>query len=173
MSERKWWHLTFSEKSRKSRKILAIFLLILVVLGYLAFFALNAYIIASTLFIRLSPQGFTSENPEPDVMILNGTFLLDNSHWNSIDITDFDLDYTLYANDTLIIQQERDPITIPRQKQTNVSIDLSFNASEMTSEQFNAINSSSYLIFDVSLSFKYFLFGFFVNVKLNTSLLGG
>lgn len=170
MSERKWWYLTFSEKSRKSRKALATFLLVLVVLGYLAFFALNAYIIASTIFIRIYPQGFSSSNPDPNSIMINGTFLVDNSHWNSIDITDFELDYTLSANNTEIINNDKEPIIIPRQQKTNVSIDLFLNASDLTTEQFNAINSTSYLIFDVSLSFKYFLYGFFVNVELNTSL---
>jgi len=54
---------------------------------------------------------------------------------------------------------------------TNITIDLTFNLTEMTEEKALALNTSDYLIFDVSLSFKYFLYGFYVNVELNTSLL--
>jgi len=173
MSERKWWYLTFSKKTKRSRKALATFLLVLVVLGYLAFFALNAYIIASTAFIRIYPQGFSDAyDPVTNTTGISGTFTVDNSHWNSIDITEFEFDYILFAeNGTEIIDNDNTPINIPRQQMTNITIDLTFNLTEMTEEKALALNNSDYLIFDVTLSFKYFLYGFYVNVELNTSLL--
>ncbi|MBD3193892.1 MAG: hypothetical protein GF317_02475 [Candidatus Lokiarchaeota archaeon] len=170
MSERKWYHLTFSEESKKTRKAIATFLLILVILGYLGLIALNGYIIASAAFIRIYPLGFTSSSNSTSFN-LTGSFIVQNDHWNSIDVSNINLNFSLFTdNNTQLLGEQKDLGSIQRLQNTSIAIDLFFNASEITPVQFEALNNTNSILFDVSLSFNYFLYGFYVRVKLNTTI---
>ncbi|TXT58715.1 MAG: hypothetical protein BAJALOKI2v1_310003 [Promethearchaeota archaeon] len=160
--------------ARDLRKGISIIIFLGLLVGYLLLFGINAYVFSSIIPIRIHPQGFSQSMPDNQTIRLEGQFIVENDHQNSVDISDFQINFTIFAeNGTELISQTNTQDLIPRQQNTTVSLGFDLSLADITLEKFYALNNSDYIIFDMRISFKYFLYGIRLGFDLQADLGGG
>ena len=159
------------EGSRDLRKGLSRILFLVLLIGYLTLFGINAYIISSVTPLRIYPQGFSQSMPDNQTIRLEGAFLVENDHWNSVDITDFEIDFTMLTeNGTELISRTTGQDLIPRQQNTTITLGFNLTLADLSLNKFYALNNSEYLLFDMQVSFNYFLYGMNLGFQLQADL---
>jgi LEA14-like dessication related protein len=167
----KWYYLRFGKKTEKSRKVISIILSIIITLATLGLIAGNGIVMLGTSGIRIQPQGFGIDSPTNTTIVLNGTFNVQNDHFFSLDIRDIKINFTMFTdNSTEISGQEQTIGTIPRLQNKTINILLNFSLATLSPAKLSALNNTAYMVFDVSLSLKYFWYDLFLGVKFNSTI---
>jgi hypothetical protein len=165
-------HIEFSEKSYKFRKFLSVILFLAMLIGWSFLIGYNIYIAFATAQIRVHPQGF-SGTYSPTNITVGGTFIIENDHWNSIAIRDLNVSYSIYTDNGTKVMDYENVQDAPNHKNTSVTLDFMFvNVTDMTPAEFwilyTALNETTSLTFDLSISLKYGLYAAYVYVNLTT-----
>jgi hypothetical protein len=148
----------FSFKDETTKKNLAKLLLIIIVVGYILLAGITALMSFSVVELRVIPEDFETTSPDNETIALTGSFLVENDHWYSVDITDLKIEFTLSTdNGTEITTALIEKDAIPRMTNTKVSFDLEFDLLEIGLEKFIALNETESLELGLNIGFVYWL----------------
>ncbi|MEJ2277746.1 MAG: hypothetical protein P8Y70_08370 [Candidatus Lokiarchaeota archaeon] len=142
----KWYYLRFGKKTEKSRKVISIILAIIITLTTLGLIGANGLVMLGTSGIRIQPKGFAMTSPTNTTIVLNGTFNVEHDH------------------------QQQTIGTIPRLQNKTINIFLDFNLTTLSPAKLSALNNTAYMVFDVSLSLKYFWYDLLLGIKFNSTV---
>ncbi|MFX1453794.1 MAG: hypothetical protein ACFFDB_00330 [Promethearchaeota archaeon] len=158
------YEVNFSE--RKLKKTVAIILLIVIILGYAFYIFYNIFVIWSVTEIKISPGEFEIVDIDNETVSFEGSIEIDNSHWNSVDISDLVIDFTLLAeNGTSILDDTIKKDKIPAREISTLEFEIEL---EVLSLGFLILNSTSDFDMDLEISFWYGLYG--ITLSLQTSI---
>jgi len=185
----------FRQESHRFRKFLSIICFLILLGGYSFLFIYNIYVTSATSQIRVVPQEFkTTEDESEQKITISGSLLIDNDHWNSISIKNFQLAITIFTeNKTTKIDALRYTANIPNRKNTTLILTLEYQLNESLIESINPedysditditdLNPEDYeelkeelqrsqkLIFQFNVSFDYGLYSIAANVELEHEL---
>lgn len=129
----------FSQESHKFRKFLSIICFLILLGGYSFLFIYNIYTSSATSQLRVVPQEFSSDIDDVEQKItLSGNVLIDNDHWNSINIKNFKLTISMFTeNKTTKIDALKLTTDIPNHKNTTLKLSLELNLNESLAESIN------------------------------------
>ncbi|MEJ2252588.1 MAG: hypothetical protein P8Y97_23375, partial [Candidatus Lokiarchaeota archaeon] len=152
-------------------KVISIILAIIITLTTLGLIGANGLVMLGTSGIRIQPKGFSMTSPTNTTIVLNGTFNVENDHFFSMDIRDINLNFTMFTdNNTEIAGQQQTIGTIPRLLNKTINIFLNFNLTTLSPAKLSALNNTAYMVFDVSLSLKYFWYDLLLGIKFNSTV---
>lgn len=167
MSDGKWYEFFSSsnESKRSVRKILTTILLIIMIVGYSFLIITNILIVFSIKDIKIEPDEFELTIPTNETIVLEGTFIIDNDHWNSFDIRNLKIEFAFYSdNNTYLIGDTYQKGIIPRLKISEITVNLGFNFSE-TPNIFMILNETEYLEMELSVEFYYVFYRIYFEIK--------
>ena len=166
--------IEFSEKSYKFRKFLSVITFLALLFGWSFLIGYNIYIAFATASIRVHPQGFYGEYTN-STMNVTGSFIVENDHWNAISIRDLNISMSISTDNGTEIQKVDLVQDIPAGQNTTITLPLiEFNngSGGMTIEDYmifySALNTTTYLHFDVSITLNYGLYAAYLKVNLKT-----
>ena len=168
----KWYDFDFSDKRTKSiRKTASIVLLVVIIVGYLLIVAFNVFVFTSMLGLRVIPQEYIQSTPDNETIVMQGSALIKNDHWNSLSVHDLRVGLNLYTDEGYSIYNETLFTQIPRLQNTVLNLSFTISFGELSLETFASLNNTEYIQLDLSLSFRYGLYG--LAISLNTQITVG
>lgn len=160
-----------SKKALKRKKLIARILLIIIIIGTISLIGINTFITSSISGIKISADDFEDYSPNNETIVLEGSFKIDNRHWNSIDIRNLEINFEIFTEDDIeIIDKTIKKRLIPRGKATEIEIDLEFKLLELGDKDFNSLETSKEIGIDIEISFDYAFYEIGFKVSLETDL---
>lgn len=166
--KKKWTPISWDDK-KSVKKLISRLFLILVIIGYSFIAIFNVLVILSIKDIGIHPKEFQQTTPDNETIIMEGEIIIENDHWNSIDIVDLNLNISIETDqERIIFSYNIHKDVIPRLQNTTIEIEFEFSIYTLDLELFEELNSTEYIVLDLSLSFYYAFY--YVELQFDTKL---
>jgi hypothetical protein len=155
------------------KKTISKILLIVLIIGHLLLIGANAFIIVSAKDVRIYPQTLNADTPDNETIILSGSVLIENDHWNSVSITHLNLNLTFTTlNGTRVFSDTYEKERIPRTQNTTLDFNFEFSTHTLSEEMIEMLNSTDSIKLNAYLSFFYSIYRITLNFNTTINDLG-
>jgi hypothetical protein len=144
-------------------------LLIIFILGHLFIFGGNLFIITSAKDVRIYPETLQTETPDNETLILSADILIENDHWNSVNIKDLSLNLTFFTlNQTQIYSESYKKNLISKKQNTTLNFEFEFSTHTLDEETLSILNSTDLICLNINLGFYYSIY--LISLNINTTI---